>query len=68
MVTDADRMEQIQVTPLSLMIEHFKEIKSRAHNLSIEIKRGKYQTLCDSEWPGSGAGWPLGETLDLETM
>ena len=37
--------------PPSLTLDHCTEVRSRAHNLSLEIKKGPWQTFCASEWP-----------------
>ena len=40
------------------------DIKARAHNLSVEVKKGKQQTLCALEWPSFQTGWlPEGSFL-----
>ena len=46
-LTDSGTMGQRQSspTPLSLMTEHFKEVKMRAHDLSVEIKKNKHYFL-----------------------
>ena len=52
-------------TPLSLTLDHWTEVRSRAHNLSVEIKKGPWQTFCISEWPAFDVGWPPEGTFDL---
>ena len=51
-------MGQTQTTPLSLMLSHFLDVKEKAHNLSTDIRKGKFQTYCMSEWPTFDVGWP----------
>jgi hypothetical protein len=52
--------------PLSLTLNHWTELRSRAHNLSVEIKKGPWQTFCASEWPAFNIKWPPPEeTFDL---
>ncbi|XP_066889621.1 uncharacterized protein [Kogia breviceps] len=51
-------MGQTMTTPLSLTLSHWTEVKSRAHNLSVEVRKGRWQTLCTSEWPTFQTGWP----------
>ena len=58
---------QSSPTPLSLMTEHFKEVKMCAHDLSVEINKNKLITLCSTEWPSVHVGWPSEGTFDLET-
>lgn len=51
-------MGQAQSTPLSLLLANFGDVKSRGHNLSLDIRRKKLITFCRSEWPTFGVGWP----------
>ena len=51
-------MGQSVSTPLSLTLEHWKEVRVRAHNQSVEVRKGPWQTFCASEWPTFGVGWP----------
>lgn len=55
-------------TPLSLTLDHWSEIRSRAHNLSVEIKKGPWRTFCASEWPTFDVGWPPEGTFDLTVI
>ena len=52
-------------TPLSLTLDHWTEVRSRAHNLSVEIKKGPWQTFCASEWPTFNVKWSLEGTFGL---
>lgn len=63
-----DGMGQTVMTPLSLTLDHWTEVKARAHNLSVEVKKGKWQTFCSSEWPTFGVGWPLIGTFSLDVI
>uniref|UniRef100_A0ABI7ZSU3 Uncharacterized protein n=2 Tax=Felis catus TaxID=9685 RepID=A0ABI7ZSU3_FELCA len=47
------------------MLSHFSDIKERAHNLSTDIRKGKFQTYCMSEWPTFDVGWPQEGTFHL---
>ena len=47
------------------MLSHFSVIKERAHNLSTDIRKGKFQTYCMSEWPTFDVGWPQEGTFHL---
>ena len=43
-------------TPLTVTRNHWMNVKNRAHNLSIKVKKGPWQTFCSSEWPTFGVG------------
>lgn len=58
-------MGQTIMTPLSLMLDHWTEVRDRAHNMSVEVKKGKWQTLCTSEWPTFSVGWHPEGSFDL---
>ena len=58
-------MGQTVKTPLSLTLDHCTEVTSRSHNLSVEIKKGPWQTFCTSECSAFDVGWPLKGTFDL---
>ena len=55
-------------TPLPLVTDNFKEVKMRAHDLSVEIKKNKLITFCTTEWPTFHVGWPSEGTFDLGTV
>ena len=55
-------------TPLSLTLEYWKEVKDRANNLSVEVRRRKWQTLCRSEWPTFEVGWPWDGTFNIDCI
>jgi hypothetical protein len=38
-------MGQAQVTPKTLLLSHFSEIRSKGHNYGMEIKKGKFDLL-----------------------
>nr|QJT93252.1 gag protein [Syconycteris australis gammaretrovirus] len=61
-------MGQSNSTPLSLTLDHWRDVKTRAHNLSVEVKKGKWQTFCSSEWPSFGVGWPPEGTFNLSVV
>ena len=69
-LTDLGMMGQSQsnATPLSLITDHFKEVKMCSHDLSVEIKKDKLITFCSAEWPTFHVGWPPEGTFDLETV
>ena len=51
-------MGQGESTPLSLMTEHFLDVRAKAHNLSLLVKKSKLITFCSAEWPAFQGGWP----------
>ncbi|XP_073649783.1 uncharacterized protein [Tursiops truncatus] len=51
-------MGQTMTTPLSVTLSYWTEVRARAHKFSVEVKKGKWQTLCASEWPTFQIGWP----------
>ena len=51
-------MGQGESTPLSLMTDHFPDVRARAHNLSLLVKKSKLITFCSAEWPAFQVGWP----------
>ena len=69
-LTDLGMMGQSQSnpTPLSLITDHFREVKMCARDLSVEIKKDKLITFCSAEWPTFHVGWPPEGTFDLETV
>jgi hypothetical protein len=50
-------MGQAQVTPKTLLLSHFSEIRAKGHNYGVEIKKGKFDALCSVEWPTFNVGW-----------
>lgn len=43
--------------PLNIILAHFKEVKTRAHNLSVNVNKKKMHRYCSSEsclWPPEG--------------
>uniref|UniRef100_A0A8C9CQV4 Gag polyprotein n=1 Tax=Phocoena sinus TaxID=42100 RepID=A0A8C9CQV4_PHOSS len=58
-------MGQTQSTPLSLLLTNFGDVKSRGHDLSLDIRKRKLITFCRSEWPTFGVGWPTEGTFCL---
>lgn len=61
-------MGQGSSTPLSLMIDHFSDFRTKAHNLSMEVKKNKLITLCSAEWLIFSVDWPQEGTFDLQTI
>ncbi|XP_076562307.1 uncharacterized protein LOC143433965 [Arvicanthis niloticus] len=61
-------MGQTLVTPLSLTLQHFKDVRGVAHNNSVDVKKGKWQTFCTSEWPTFSVGWPGDGTFNISII
>ena len=61
-------MGQTTSTPLSLMINHFSDFKSRVQNLPLLVKKSKLVTFCSAEWPAFDVSWPQEGTFSLPTI
>ncbi|XP_054554503.1 uncharacterized protein LOC129146414 isoform X2 [Talpa occidentalis] len=61
-------MGQSPSTPLSVVLQHFKDVRSRGSDLSVNIKKSPLITFCSSEWPKFGVGWPPEGTFDLQIV
>jgi hypothetical protein len=48
------------------MIRNFK--KDFAGNYGVKLMPGKFQTLCEVEWPSFGIYWPPEGMLDVLTL
>ncbi|KAL6087139.1 hypothetical protein STEG23_009740 [Scotinomys teguina] len=57
-------MGQSVTKPLSLTLDHWKEVQERACNQSVEVRKKKWIALCSSELPALDAGWPHNGTFD----
>lgn len=66
--TETDDMGQTLSTPLDLVLSHFGEVKSRAHDLSVSVKKIKFFVFCRNEWPTFEVGWPREGTFDLDII
>jgi hypothetical protein len=58
-------MGQTISTPLGLTLEPCTEIKTVAHNLSVDVRKRFWRALCPLEWPAFDVGWPSEGILDL---
>jgi hypothetical protein len=58
-------MGQTVTTPLTLTLDLWTDVKTRAHNLSVEVRKRPWRTFCSSEWPTFGVGWLRDRTLNL---
>ena len=56
-------MGQGESTPLSLMTDHFSDVRARVYDLSLLVTRSKLMTFCSAEWPAFQVGWPSEETF-----
>ena len=61
-------MGQTTSTPLSLMINHFSDFKSRAQNLALLVKKSQLVTFCSTEWPTFNVGWPQEGTFNPQII
>nr|XP_040128213.1 uncharacterized protein LOC101955775 [Ictidomys tridecemlineatus] len=61
-------MGQSITTPLSLALDHWQDVRSRADNLSVEVKKKKWVTLCTADWPTLNVGWPKEGTFNLDLI
>ncbi|XP_059109020.1 uncharacterized protein LOC131902000 [Peromyscus eremicus] len=43
-------MGQTVTTPLSLMLDHWSDVKARANNEGVVVKKNEWITLCKAEW------------------
>ena len=59
---------QSRCSLLTLITDHFKEVRARAHSLSVEIKKSRMVIFCSAEWPSFTVGWPPKGTFDLKTV
>jgi hypothetical protein len=63
-----DAMGQTDSHPFNIVLAHLKEVRARACNLSVDVKKGKMTIYCSSEWPTFDFGWPLEGTFHLPTV
>lgn len=61
-------MGQKVTTPLTLTLDHWTEVRTRAHNLAVDVKKGPWQTFCSSEWPDFKVGWPPEGAFNLSLI
>ncbi|CAD7687983.1 unnamed protein product [Nyctereutes procyonoides] len=61
-------MGQTVTTPLSLTLDHWKEVAGRAHNVLVEVRRRRWVTFCSSEWPAFNVGWPRNGTFNIDII
>ncbi|XP_057359234.1 uncharacterized protein LOC130683964 [Manis pentadactyla] len=65
-----EEMGQMQTTPLSLMTDHFffSDVRERAHNLSTDVRKGKFRVFCTSKRPSFNVGWLPEGTFNPTTL
>ena len=51
-------MGQGESTPLSLMTDHFSDVRARVYDLSLLVTKSKLITFYSAEWPAFQVGWP----------
>lgn len=61
-------MGQKVTTPLTLTLDHWTEVRTRAQNSSVDVKKGPWQTFCSSEWPSFKVGWPPEGAFNLSLI
>nr|CAE47613.1 p50 [Friend murine leukemia virus] len=61
-------MGQTVTTPLSLTLDHWKDVERTAHNQSVEIRKRRWVTLCSAEWPTFNVGWPRDGTFNPDII
>jgi hypothetical protein len=61
-------MGQTVTTPLSLTLEHWKDVQRIASNQSVDVKKRRWVTFCSAEWPTFGVGWPQDGTFNLDII
>ena len=61
-------MGQTLTTPLSLTLDHRPDIRARADNLAVNVRKKKWVTFCSSKWPTIGAEWPRDGTFNLNII
>lgn len=61
-------MGQSVTTPLTLSVDHWAEILQRARNLSVEVKKRQWKTICSSRWPTFNVGWPSEGIFNLSII
>ncbi|XP_058547615.1 uncharacterized protein LOC131489644, partial [Neofelis nebulosa] len=57
--------QALQTPSQRVVPEADRDVRTRGQNLSLDIRRGKLITLCHSEWPTFGVGWPTEGTFCL---
>lgn len=53
---------------LELCLERWGDVKATAHNNSVEIRKGKFNLFCNSEWSSFKVRWPAEEFFDASLI
>ncbi|XP_041494737.1 histone acetyltransferase p300-like [Microtus oregoni] len=61
-------MGQTLTTPLSLTLDHWPDVRARADNLSVDVRKKKWVIFCSSEWPTVESEWPRDGTFNLNII
>nr|NP_955526.1 MA [Moloney murine sarcoma virus] len=59
---------QTVTTPLSLTLDHWKDVERLAHNQSVDVKKRRWVTFCSAEWPTFNVGWPRDGTFNRDLI
>ncbi|XP_041500935.1 uncharacterized protein LOC121443299 [Microtus oregoni] len=61
-------MGQSITTPLSLTLQHWRDVQDIANNQSVDIRKRRWVTFCSSEWPTFNVGWPRDGIFDINVI
>ncbi|XP_075802665.1 uncharacterized protein LOC142834261, partial [Microtus pennsylvanicus] len=67
-ITVFETMGQSITTPLSLTLQHWRDVQATAKNQSMDVRKKRWVTFCTSEWPAFNIGWPRDGTFDLNVI
>ncbi|XP_075833872.1 uncharacterized protein LOC142852686 [Microtus pennsylvanicus] len=67
-ITVFETMGQSITTPLSLTLQHWRDVQATAKNQSMDVRKKRWVTFCTSEWPAFNVGWPQDGTFDLNVI
>lgn len=67
-VTLLETMGQSITTPLSLTLQHWRDVQDTANNQPVDVHKKKWVTFCSSEWPTFNVGWPRDGTFNLDII
>lgn len=67
-VTLLETMGQSITTPLSLTLQHWRDVQDTANNQSVDVHKKKWVTFCSSEWPTFNVGWPRDRTFNIDII
>nr|AMK06427.1 putative gag polyprotein [Murine leukemia virus] len=61
-------MGQTITTPLSLTLDHWRDVQRIASNQSVDVKKRRWVTFCSAEWPTFNVGWPQDGTFNKDII